>query len=181
MIVLNVIPQSKMAISDLLTQLNLFEGSIVLEGLDCTGKSTVAELLTSNGKRLYLTPNRKHELPQVHHSGYDLITIGQYKAFFDLLVQGDAVMDRCHLSSYVFGNTSWADLSFCEENVLLKTPNLRGVYLYATDEVVKERMLIKGEPSHLFDQYKANKERYEEALKLTNIPFIKLDTSLTTI
>jgi thymidylate kinase len=182
MITLRINPSVPVPLMHLLVQLDLLDNPVVLEGLDCVGKTTTAELLNRDLDRLYLTPSRKKDIPTAYRAYYDLLTLGQYKAFFDLLHQDSTfIMDRCHLSSYVFGGKTWDEVAFCEESVMLVNPRLKGLYLYADDEIVRERMRVKGESQHLFENYLVHKARYESVLQLTTIPFIALNTSLTTL
>lgn len=170
-------PKQAMPLEHVLVRLGLLKGSAIIEGLDCVGKSTAATLLTSKTNRLLLTPQRKQEVPAILKPQYDSFTLGQYRTFIDLTEHMDVVLDRCHLSSYVFGGKSWAEVVYAEENAV----DIKGLYLYAQPEVVRARMLAKGEPEELFKAYEAHRQRYEEVLKYTKINFIKVDTSLLTV
>lgn len=171
-------PTRPMKLFDLLTNLTLMKGSVVLEGLDCVGKTTTAKMLTEGTNRPLLTPQRLPEIPLALRPHYDYFALGQYKAFFDFSRVTDVVIDRCHLSAHVFGRKSWTDVRFCEAG---RVGHIKGVYLYADEEIVKRRMREKGEPIHLFEKYAEHRTLYEEALRNSEIDFIKLNTSLLTL
>jgi thymidylate kinase len=189
MIVKDISPTKKTPMWKVLEKAGVLENScnVILEGLNCVGKSTVAKLLCGAKDRPtnILTLTRKHEVPDHIVRQFDHFSLGQYRLMLELVRQSvagvydcDFVIDRCHPSAYVFGDFEWQEVAFCEENL---PSGLVGLYLYADDDIVKQRMKDKGESDDLYDMYNFHKRRYEDMLEYSKIPFIKINTSLTTV
>lgn len=139
---------------------------IVLEGVDGSGKTTLAALLSRalNAKVIHATRETKNTFAWF----YETITESRER---------NIIADRFFWGQFVYQNTnerklSWEGLSDLERELHLSGGAM--VYVTAPDDVVMARLNSRGEQLSLpLDTLKA---RYEFMLRRADIPVIQYNT-----
>lgn len=149
--------------------------AIILEGVDCSGKTTFAEKLSE-----------KTRFEVIKGSSFNLAKLGadgMYQFMFDLLKRKDIIIDRLYLSNLIYGakydypmmtEEQYASLSDMTDLFSLV------VYLHAPIGVIQYRMLKRGDDMIKIDDIEDILNRYNEALysKFRPRTFLSIDTSL---
>lgn len=139
---------------------------IIIEGLDKTGKSTLAQFLSEKTGM----PIKKFSAPEAGEDPYT-----QYEDFF--LQNKEGIIDRCHLSEMAYGPVFRGKSSINEgkqyllEEWLLMT-GVVGVYCEAEKEVLVKRFEEDGEDFIKPEQIEAVQEGFEKALTTSRIPWL---------
>lgn len=149
---------------------------IFLEGNECVYKSTVAEKLS---KRFGCAVKKGSSFEMSKCSNEEL-----YQKFATMIFDTNVIYDRYILSNRVYTNiyegfTRLTDGQFYE---LLNFTNKRGkiVYLYAQDEVVKERLRLRGDEYVDESKISTIAREYNNVLREVHVPILKVDTSYRT-
>lgn len=132
---------------------------IIIEGCDCVGKSTLAELLSER---------TGYEI--VKGSSFEIASLGtdaMYEHMMGLLDRNDIIIDRFFMSNYVYGNLYGYPTMSNNQLIDLAdkaSDNALTVYVTANELTIKHRMSQRGD-----DMIKANEigkilEKYKEAI-----------------
>lgn len=152
--------------------------AIILEGCDCTGKTTFAKKLAE-----------KTGFEIVKGSSFEISKLGadeMYQFMFDLLKRKDVIIDRLYLSNLVYGAKYNYPMMTEEQYASLSDiTNLFSlvVYLYAPVGVIQHRMLKRGDDMIVIEDIEDILNRYNEALYGEFRPrtVLLIDTSLVDI
>lgn len=152
--------------------------AIILEGCDCTGKTTFAKKLAE-----------KTGFEIVKGSSFKISKLGadeMYQFMFDLLKRKDVIIDRLYLSNLVYGAKYNYPMMTEEQYANLSDmTNLFSlvVYLYAPVGVIQHRMLKRGDDMIGIEDIEDILNRYNEALYGEFRPrtVLLIDTSLVDI
>lgn len=147
---------------------------LVFEGLDGTGKTTLAELVAKITKTNYTHNDKCSSYEDGKSKSYNYITT--------LKNSNEMVIDRLvHTGEAIYapiyrgydGSDYFEDL----EQKMLEEFNIIIIYIYADREIVKQRLASRGEDYVNIDDYEKLEKNYLEYFKNTNIPFITYDNS----
>lgn len=152
--------------------------AIILEGCDCTGKTTFAKKLAE-----------KTGFEIVKGSSFEISKLGadgMYQFMFDLLKRKDVIIDRLYLSNLIYGAKYDYPMMTEEQYASLSDmTNLFSlvVYLYAPVSVIQHRMLKRGDDMIEIEDIEDILNRYNEALYGEFRPrtILSIDTSLIDI
>lgn len=152
--------------------------AIILEGVDCSGKTTFAEKLAE-----------KTGFEIVKGSSFEtskLGAAGMYKFMSDLLKRKDIIIDRLYLSNLIYGaKYNYPMMTRRQYAILSDMTNSFSlvVYLHAPVSVIQYRMLKRGDDMIEIDDIEDILNRYNEALYGEFRPrtVLSIDTSLIDI
>jgi thymidylate kinase len=149
----------------------------VVDGIDCSGKSTLVEELS-----------KKTGYEVVKGSSFEIASLGadyMHLHMMNLLKEDDIIVDRYFFSNYVYARTHEYPLMSDEQFDSLYTKlievekNVCLIYLYADENVIAERISVRGD-DYIDKSYIADILRlYGEVLNRYRIPeqrTIRLDT-----
>lgn len=144
--------------------------AIILEGCDCTGKTTVAEKLS-----------KKTGFEIVKGSSFEISQLDNMFEYMMNLLKKDVIIDRFYFSNLVYGdkygypmmkNYEYKELAWASRNSLV-------IYLYAPSITIKQRMIERGDDMISYKDIEDILRRYEEALYQYNCaPILSIDTSV---
>lgn len=148
---------------------------IILEGLDCTGKSTLARAIDDRIKRTYVNDHTFH----VHKSAPTQSWLDEYaKLVTDNYYPGSRrhlILDRFHWGERVwpafFGRPSILDeyqWNFTED--LLVRNGAIVIYCKREPALIQRDMEKRGEVPFTYKQIQSLQARYRDVLKLTKLP-----------
>lgn len=132
---------------------------IILEGIDCSGKSTLAKKL-SERTGFEIVQGSSFEISQL---GAD----GMFEHLVNLLENDDIIMDRTFYSNLVYGELFDYPMMTSEQyDILVETidKNALVVYLYASSGVIKYRMKNRGDDMIRINDVDNILEKYNEVL-----------------
>ena len=149
--------------------------AIILEGCDCTGKTTFAEKLSE-----------KTGFEIVKGSSFEISKLGadgMYQFMSDLLKRKDIIIDRLYLSNIIYGEKYGYPMMTEEQYASLSDMTdlfSLVVYLHAPVGVIQYRMLKRGDDMIEIDDIEDILNRYNEALYGEFRPrtVLSIDTSL---
>src|SRR5690606_20603646 len=152
--------------------------AIILEGCDCTGKTTFAKKLAE-----------KTGFEIVKGSSFEISKLGadgMYQFMVDVLKRKDVIIDRLYLSNLIYGAKYDYPMMTEEQYASLSDmTNLFSlvVYLYARVSVIQHRMLKRGDDKIEIEDIEDILNRYNEALYGEFRPrtVLSIDTSLIDI
>jgi len=152
--------------------------AIILEGVDCSGKTTFAEKLAE-----------KTGFEIVKGSSFKTSKLGavrMYKFMSDLLKRKDIIIDRLYLSNLIYGaKYNYPMMTRWQYAILSDMTNSFSlvVYLHAPVSVIQYRMLKRGDDMIEIDDIEDILNRYNEALYGEFRPrtVLSIDTSLIDI
>ena len=130
--------------------------TIILEGSDASGKSTLANALA-----------KKFNMDIVKGSSFEISKLGpcgMYEYMNKLLDRDNVIIDRLYASNAVYGklyNYPMLDkmmLDLLEEKRVRK--QVWTLYLHADDDIIKERLNTRGDDMVRFEEIKDIKEEY---------------------
>jgi len=147
----------------------------MLEGVDCSGKSTFAEKLAE-----------KTGFEIVKGSSFEISKLGadgMYQFMSDLLKRKDIIIDRLYLSNIIYGEKYGYPMMTEEQYASLSDMTdlfSLVVYLHAPVGVIQYRMLKRGDDMIEIDDIEDILNRYNEALYGEFRPrtVLSIDTSL---
>jgi thymidylate kinase len=150
---------------------------IILEGNECNFKSTVAEKLSNligfnvvKGSSFEMSKTTNEEL---------------FNKFNQLSNLNRTIIDRFIYSNLVYASL-YKDYSILTKEQVkeieckLLQKNSLVVYLFAEAEVIKKRLLERGDNYVKVDEVKAINEKYEEVLKGARLPVLHMNTEFVT-
>jgi thymidylate kinase len=133
--------------------------AIILEGCDCTGKSSLAKALAE-----------KTGYEIVKGSSFEISELGQ-KGMFEymksLLNRKNIIIDRFFLSNYVYGNLfDYPTMTTAQFLVLSSKTQQKAlnVYLYAHYSTIQKRLMERGDDMIQQDKISSILESYKEAM-----------------
>lgn len=152
--------------------------AIILEGVDCSGKTTFAQSLSE-----------KTGFEIVKGSSFEISKLGadgMYQFMSDLLKRKDIIIDRLYLSNIIYGEKYGYPMMTEEQYASLSNMvDLFSlvVYLHAPVGVIQYRMLKRGDDMIEIDDIEDILNRYNEALYGEFRPrtVLSIDTSLIDI
>lgn len=147
---------------------------IILEGIDGTGKTTVADYLNQNGYSTY-------------HFAYDEKNKNIVDKYIDLLNRKtqNMVLDRCFISELVYGPVLRKSCKLNKEqleNILLKYKQVNPTVLYFKankEDILQRRSKDKDDYQMLKSNYNELNNRYEKVIKVISryLNVIEINTS----
>ena len=152
--------------------------AIILEGVDCSGKTTFAEKLAEK-TGFEIAKGSSFETSK-------LGAAGMYKFMSDLLKRKDVIIDRLYLSNLIYGaKYNYPMMTRGQYAILSDMTNSFSlvVYLHAPVSVIQYRMLKRGDDMIEIDDIEDILNRYNEALYGEFRPrtVLSIDTSLIDI
>lgn len=145
---------------------------IILEGNECNFKTTIAEKLS-----------KSLQLPVVKGSSFEnakCSNLELYKHFTNLALMDDVIIDRSWISNRVYATLyqDYAILTEEQREDIERRVNGKAilVYLYATEDVLTERIRKRGD--EYVDEKMLGKinHTYEEAMEGTRLHTLHFDT-----
>jgi len=152
---------------------------IILEGVDKTGKTTLAEkLLKAKTGTILIKQNRK-DLKKIKDAFMNMAILLR-----DLPGDAPIILDRFYPSQMVYsilrGEESMTDVFYhVLENDLVNHPTLKFEIIYCTadDDTIRRRFKKEKEEYVKEDQIKLLKSRYEHFIKRTKLKVTTYNTS----
>lgn len=146
---------------------------IILEGVDCAGKTTFAEKLAE-----------RTGYAIVKGSSFEIAEYGAEKMFahmMSLLDLNNVIIDRFFYSNLVYGSLyNYPMMEYSQYLQLREKMNKKAllVYLHAPTTVLRERMEKRGDDMIKADDLRTIKKAYSEALNVLATPkmMLSLDT-----
>jgi len=142
-------------------------GHVIIEGLDKTGKSTLARFLSEKTGM----PIKKFSAPSANEDP----SVG-YTEF--VVTAQSCIVDRMHLSEMAYGPVMRGETTV-DENVqrviegLLAKRGSVGIYCEANAAVLRERFIVDKEEFLSPDQITSVQHNFEEALKTSKMEWIR--------
>jgi len=132
---------------------------IIIEGCDCAGKSTIAELLSKKtGYKIV-----KGSSFQISELGGD----GMYDHMSKLLDRENIIIDRFYMSNLVYGTLfDYPLMNYLQFDELADktSKNALMVYVTASEEKIKNRMMARGDDMIKSENVRSILEKYDEVL-----------------
>lgn len=147
---------------------------IVFEGLDGTGKTSLAQMVAKIIDSEYTHNDKSKTYEEGKANSYNYIST--------LRRSNEAVIDRLvHTGEAVYapvyrgydGSDYFEDL----ESKMLEEFNIIIVYVTAKEEIIKSRLEYRGEDYIKTEDLNKLKENYERYLSNTKIPYVTFDNS----
>ena len=146
---------------------------VVLEGSDASYKSTVAEKLS-----------KMTGFPVIKGSSFELAQCSNdelYHFFTSLMSLDDIIVDRSIHSNLVYASLykDYAilnDEQVAEIEKTIKRRNIKTVFLYASPEVIKQRLSVRGDDYVKQDMIEPILDKYFEVMNKAKVPITSFDT-----
>ena len=156
---------------------------LILEGLDCSGKTTIADRLVSDLR--YFTRYKEYKelknLVSFHGQleQWSYFEAGAVSYMLPMFAAFDNfVIDRFHISAYAytrfFKRKEFVTFEKKEELMSATKKDIEIIYCDISEKTFVERHDVKKERKWSFEE---QKQLFEEALKLTKFPVTRIDTN----
>lgn len=125
---------------------------LIIEGPDCSGKSTLARNLCSERKAVYLHASGAKSL-HLAMQDYHLSLLAIARA--NLNLGHDVVMDRFWPSEYVYGQIFRPEVSnrnYDFDVIVEQTQALNPIYIFCGDQEVAQRHKEQQDPDHPYNE-----------------------------
>lgn len=165
---------------------------IILEGIDCSGKSTIIKDLVESRLRQHQEPivfklsQKPQDNSEKEQEKVKTIYIELFKQAKRLNNNKIVIFDRAHPSEMVYSvkrgydamqDNFWWEFDRSLGKRALDKINILLIYCFAPDDVVRERMKTDKEEFMKEDELELLKTRYQTFLSKTHLPYIEVDTT----
>lgn len=153
--------------------------NIILEGVDCSGKSTLAQALSMKaGLKVFAEP-RKHDISFLDKDNYSAYAFGSIMSTVELLRTADLnIKDRLHLSEVVYsklyGRPSHVSFAAVDEALVASKIKTVLVLLEVDYETYAKRTLEKKEHVNTREVFTDERTYFARAYDASNLPKITM-------